>query len=162
MSPKQGELLEEIFDLVVLSVGGVTTPDTIDLARKLGVRLSHNQFMDTQCFAPVTTSRPGVFSCGFFNGPKDIPQTVMEGSAAAAAAARILAAGQGHPGPGEGLPAGRDVSQESPRVGVFVCHCGLNIGGVADVPAMVEYAEPSPTWSMPRPTCSPAPKTPRT
>jgi len=67
-----GEPKEEIFDLVVLSVGGVTSTDTINLAKKLGVRLSHNKFMDTQCFAPVTTSRPGVFSCGFFNGPKDI------------------------------------------------------------------------------------------
>jgi len=136
-----GEPKEEIFDLVVLSVGGVTSTDTISLAQKLGVRLSHNRFMDTQCFAPVTTSRPGVFSCGFFNGPKDIPQTVMEGSAAAAAATRLLAEARDTLVREKVFPPEQDVSQEPPRVGVFVCNCGLNIGGVADVPGVVDYAQ---------------------
>ncbi len=141
---ESGEQKDEIFDLVVLSVGGVTSADTINLARKLGIRLSHNKFMDAQCFAPVTTSRPGVFSCGFFNGPKDIPQTVMEGSAAAAAAAGLLAGARGTLVREKVFPPEQDVSQEPPRVGVFVCHCGLNIGGVADVPAVVEYAQTIP------------------
>jgi heterodisulfide reductase subunit A len=139
-----GEPQEEIFDLVVLSVGGVTSPDTIDLAEKLGIKLSHNKFMDAQCFAPVTTTRPGVFSCGFFNGPKDIPQTVMEGSAAAAAASRLLAETRGALVQEKVFPPEQDVSREPPRVGVFVCHCGLNIGGVADVPDVVEYAKTIP------------------
>ena len=29
---------------------------------------------------------------------------------------------------------------EEPRIGVFVCHCGSNIGGWLDVPAVAEYA----------------------
>jgi heterodisulfide reductase subunit A len=135
-----GGVQEEIFDLVVLSVGGVNSPENIELARKLRVRLSHNRFMDTQCFQPVTTSRPGVFSCGFFNGPKDIPQSVMEGSAAAAAAARILASGRGTLAQEKVFPPEREVWGEPPRVGVFVCRCGLNIGGIVDVPEIVEYA----------------------
>jgi heterodisulfide reductase subunit A len=139
-----GEPKTEIFDLVVLSVGGVTSPASINLAKKLGVKLSHNKFMDAQCFAPVTTSRPGVYSCGFFNGPKDIPQTVMEGSAAAAAAARLLAEARGTLMKEQVFPPEKDVSQDPPRVGVFVCHCGLNIGRVADVPAVVEYARTIP------------------
>jgi len=139
-----GEKKEEIFDLVVLSVGGVTSADSITLARKLGVKLSHNRFMDAQCFAPVTTNRPGVFSCGFFNGPKDIPQTVMEGSAAAAAASRLLAEARNTLVREKVFPPEVDVSQEPSRVGVFVCECGLNIGGVADVPDVVEYAQTIP------------------
>ncbi len=139
-----GEIREELFDLVVLSVGGVISPETIQLARKLKIRLSHNRFMDTQCFAPVTTSRPGVFSCGFFNGPKDIPQTVTEGSAAAAAAASLLAEARGTLAKEKVFPSETDVSQEEPRVGVFVCHCGLNIGGVANIPEVVEYARTLP------------------
>jgi len=134
-----GGVQEEIFDLVVLSVGGVNSPGNIELARKLGVRLSHNRFMDTQCFQPVTTSRPGVFSCGFFNGPKDIPQSVMEGSAAAAAAARILADVRGTLAQEKIFPPEKEVRGEPPRVGVFVCRCGLNIGGIVDVPEIVEY-----------------------
>jgi len=141
---ESGERQEEVFDLVVLSVGGVISTDNVDLAGRLGVKLSPNNFMDTQCFAPVTTSRPGVFSCGFFNGPKDIPQTVMEGSAAAAAAGHLLAAARGTLVREKVFPPERDISQEPPRIGVFVCHCGLNIGGVADVPAVVEYGQTIP------------------
>uniref|UniRef100_A0A7C3ZCT2 4Fe-4S dicluster domain-containing protein n=1 Tax=Desulfobacca acetoxidans TaxID=60893 RepID=A0A7C3ZCT2_9BACT len=138
---EQGEVKEETFDAVVLSVGGVTAPETIGLAKKLKVRLSHNRFMDTQCFQPVTTSRPGIFSCGFFNGPKDIPQTVMEGSAAAMAATRDLAVAKGTLTREKVFPPEKNVAEEPARIGIFVCHCGTNIGGVADIPEIVEYAK---------------------
>jgi len=141
---ESGEMQEETFNMVVLSVGGVISARTIDLAKKLGVRLGHNKFMDTQCFAPVTTSRPGVYSCGFFNGPKDIPQTVMEGSAAAAAVARSLASARGTLVGGKVYPPEKDVTEAEPRVGVFVCNCGRNIGGYADVPAIAEYTRALP------------------
>ena len=139
-----GEVHEEVFDMVVLSVGGVITPETITLAQKLGVNLSDNRFMDTNCFAPVTTSRPGIFSCGFFNGPKDIPQSVMEGSAAAGAASSLLASARDTLNQAKVYPPEVDISAEPVRVGVFVCHCGVNIGGVIDVPALVEYAKQIP------------------
>jgi heterodisulfide reductase subunit A len=139
-----GEVRDEIFDMVVLSVGGVVTPDVIELAKKLGVRLSYSRFMETQCFAPVTTSRPGVYSCGFFNGPKDIPQSVMEGSAAAGGAAQILAPARGTLIRAKEFPAEQDVAGEEPRVGVFVCNCGLNIGGVVDIPDILEYVKTIP------------------
>ncbi len=90
-----GEVRDEIFDAVVLSVGMVIPPATVDLAKKLEVPLSPNNFVETSCFAPTTTFREGIYSCGAFNGPKDIPQSVMEGSAAAAAATQALAAARG-------------------------------------------------------------------
>jgi heterodisulfide reductase subunit A len=68
----------------------------------------------------------------------------MEGSAAAAAAARDLAAVRGTMQRAKTFPPERDASAESPRVGVFVCHCGLNIGGVANVPSLVESARTIP------------------
>jgi heterodisulfide reductase subunit A2 len=139
-----GEVHEEIFDMVVLSVGGVITPETITLAEKLGVNLSDNRFMDTNCFAPVTTSRPGIFSCGFFNGPKDITQSVMEGNAAAGAAASLIASARDTLIEEKVYPPEVDVAAEPVRVGVFVCYCGTNIGGVIDVPALVEYAKTIP------------------
>jgi heterodisulfide reductase subunit A len=141
---ESGEMLEETFNLVVLSVGGVTSERTIELARKLGVNLGHHRFMDTECFKPVTTSRPGIYSCGFFNGPKDIPQTVMEGSAAAAAVASALASARDTLVTGKVFPPEKDVTPEEPRVGVFVCKCGRNIGGYADVPAIAEYTRTIP------------------
>ncbi|MDD5643587.1 MAG: FAD-dependent oxidoreductase, partial [Syntrophales bacterium] len=90
------------------------------------------------------TFREGIFSCGAFNGPKDIPQSVMEGSAAAAAATRALAAARGTMLKEKVFPPEQDLTGQLPRVGVFVCNCGLNIGGVADVPAIVEYAKDIP------------------
>ncbi len=86
-------------------------------------------------FAPVTTNQPGIFVCGAFQGPKDIPQSVMEASAAAAAAGELLAAARGTELQVKELPPERDVEGQEPRVGVFVCNCGINIGGVINVPA---------------------------
>ncbi len=134
----------EEFSLVVLSVGMGITPETIELARKLGVELSSNNFVETGCCTPVATSRPGIFACGAFTGPKDIPDSVMEGSAAAAASARILASARGTIQREKTFPPETDVSAEPPRVGVFICHCGMNIGGIADIPFLVENARTNP------------------
>ncbi|MFZ5450177.1 MAG: 4Fe-4S dicluster domain-containing protein [Thermodesulfobacteriota bacterium] len=139
-----GEVKDEIFDMVVLSVGMVIPPATEDLANRLGVPLSPNNFMETTCFAPTTTLRRGIYACGAFNGPKDIPQSVMEGSAAAGAASRTLADARGTLTIEKTYPPEVEVSEEPARVGVFVCSCGLNIGGVVDVPALVEYAREIP------------------
>jgi heterodisulfide reductase subunit A len=128
----------EEFNLVVLSIGMGISPENVELARKLKVELSPNNFVETGCCTPVATSQPGIFACGAFTGPKDIPDSVMEGSAAAAAAARILAAARGTIQRERSFPPETDVSSEPPRVGVFICHCGLNIGGVADIPFLVE------------------------
>jgi len=134
----------EEFDLVVLSVGMGIAPETVELARKLGVEISDNNFVENDCCSPVSTSRPGIFACGAFTGPKDIPDSVVEGSAAAAAAARDLTAVRGTMQRAKTFPPEPDVSAEPPRVGVFVCNCGLNIGGVADVPSLVESARTIP------------------
>jgi heterodisulfide reductase subunit A len=34
--------------------------------------------------------------------------------------------------------------KEAPRVGVFICHCGVNIGGIVNVPFVVEYSKSIP------------------
>jgi heterodisulfide reductase subunit A len=136
-----GEVKDEIFDMVVLSVGMVIPPATVALAEKLEIPLSPNNFVEASCFEPTSTFREGIFSCGAFNGPKDIPQSVMEGSAAAAASTRSLAAARGTLARKKEFPPEQDVLEEPARVGVFVCNCGLNIGGVADVPDIVAYAQ---------------------
>jgi len=83
---ESGAICEEIFDIVVLSVGLQVDKDAIQLAERLEVDLGKYHFVETDPFAPVETSRPGVFVCGVFQGPKDIPSSVIEASAAAAAA----------------------------------------------------------------------------
>ncbi|MCJ7830179.1 MAG: FAD-dependent oxidoreductase, partial [Desulfobacterales bacterium] len=139
-----GSLQEEDFNLVVLSVGIQSTPAAAALAQRLGIGLNPNRFAATDPFTPVHTTRPGVFAAGIFQGPKDIPSCVTEASAAACAAGALLADARGTRVKRVTVPEEIDVSGVAPRVGVFVCNCGVNIGGVIDVPALVAYAQKLP------------------
>ena len=141
---EDGTLTEEEFDMVVLSVGLMPPKEAGKLAASLGVELEEHGFCKTSPINPVQSSRDGVFVCGVFGGPKDIPETVMEASSAAACASGLLAARRGTMTAEEELPAEKDLRGVGPRIGVFVCHCGINIGGVVDVPAVVEYAKTLP------------------
>jgi len=131
---------EEEFDLVVLSTGLRPGDAATSLARRLGVSLNEFGFAEAPAFQPGGTSRPGVFVAGTFSEPKDIPETVIEASCAAARASALLADARGTRTQERTYPAEREVADEAPRVGVFVCHCGINIGGVVDVPDVVEFA----------------------
>jgi heterodisulfide reductase subunit A-like polyferredoxin len=135
-----GNISQEEFDMVVLSVGLQVPESTMETAKRLNVDLNKQRFADTSPFAPVGTSRPGVFACGIFQGPKDIPSSVTEASAAACAAGAHLAAARGTLIKTVSRPCEISVEGEEPRVGVFVCDCGINIAGVVDVPSIKEYA----------------------
>jgi len=141
----QGRLVEEDFDMVVLSVG-LEVPESIQsAARRLGVALDGDGFVETGSFNPVETSRPGVFVCGAAGGPKDIPYAVMEASAASAASSSLLASVRNTMTRKKSYPRETDYSpEEAPRIGVLVCHCGVNIGSVVDVPAVRDYAKTLP------------------
>jgi len=141
---EDGQLVNEDFDLVVLSVGLETPKESIDFYQKWGVALNANQFIEKTSFQPVETSVPGLYACGVVQGPKDIPQSVMEASAAACAAARNLATVRNTLIQEKPVPKPRVVAGERPRVGVFVCDCGINIAGVVRVPEVVEYAKTLP------------------
>jgi len=142
---EDGRLVEEEFDMVVLSVGLTPPAEARELAGSLGMDLDEYGFCKTSLENPVQTSRPGVFVCGAFGGPKDIPETVMEASGAAACAGELLAGSRGSLITEAELPLEKDLRGIGPRTGVFVCHCGINIGGVVDVPGVVEYAKSLPT-----------------
>jgi len=139
-----GRQIAEEFDMVVLSVGFEANETYGALADRLGIRLDRNGFFRTSGFGPVETTRPGVFVCGPASSPKDIPETVMQASGAVAGAESILADVRGTAIVPKVYPPERDVSAEPPRIGVFVCHCGINIGSVVDVPSVVEYAKTLP------------------
>jgi len=141
---ENGELREEIFNLVVLSVGLEVSGKLRDLASRLGLDLEEHGFCRTQPFRPLETSRNKVYVCGAFSSPKDIPESVMQGSAAACLAAKHLPPTSGQPVAARTYPPEVSVSARPPRVGVFVCDCGINIRGVIDVPAVVEYAKTLP------------------
>ncbi|MBU0769648.1 MAG: FAD-dependent oxidoreductase, partial [Proteobacteria bacterium] len=139
-----GKRIEETFGMVVLSVGFKVSEQAMGLARKLGVELDMYQHALTNSFEPVQTSKPGIFVCGTFESPKDIPQSVIESSACAAMAEQILGKSRGTMARVKEMPKETDVQGEPPRIGVFVCHCGTNISGFLDVPDIVEYAKTLP------------------
>jgi len=139
-----GDLKTETFDLVVLSVGLETPGSLVDMAQRLGIELDGDHFVKTRSFQPVATSRDGIYVCGAFQEPKDIPYSVMESSAAANESKAVLSSARGTLVREKTFPAERDVSQEPPRVGVFVCNCGTNIGGIVNVPKVAEYARTLP------------------
>jgi len=139
-----GRRVEEDFDMVVLSVGLGATRQGCDVANRLGVDLDHYQFALNSTFHPVETTRPGIFVCGTFEAPKDIPSSVIESSAAAGAAGGLLAERKWTLTRTEPRPVETDIRGEPTRIGVFVCRCGTNIAAVVDVPSVVEMA-----WDLP-------------
>jgi len=139
-----GNLTEEEFDLVVLSLGISPSESAQSLAQTLGVDLNPYGFCETDPLNPMQTTRRGVYVCGAFQSPKDIPETVSQASGAAALASEIVSQARGSLVSQKALPPERDIEGEEPRIGVFVCHCGINIGGVVDVPAIKDYAQTLP------------------
>jgi heterodisulfide reductase subunit A-like polyferredoxin len=137
-------LITETFDMVVLAVGIKTSDATRRLAKTIGVDLDENNFCNTGTFAPVQTSRPGVLVAGVFQSPKDIPQTVMEASAAAGVATGLLAKARETLTTKKELPPEKDLSGKEPRIGVFVCRCGINIASTVDVPSVVDEVKQLP------------------
>ncbi len=139
-----GHSQAEEFDIVVLSVGLGAREQAVSLAQKLDIDLNPYQFARTGGFDPVQSSRPGIYVCGAFHEPKDIPTSVIDASAAAGKVGTRLADARGTLTKTKELPEEIDIKGEPPRIGVFVCCCGTNIAGFVDVPAVVEYAKSLP------------------
>lgn len=141
---EDGRIETEVFGMIVLSIGLEAAPETIELAKKLEIDLTPSNFAQTSAFNPVATSREGIFVCGAFQGPKDIPESIVDASAAAAAAGEAIASARNTVTKEAESVTQLDVGGERPRVGVFVCSCGTNIAGTVDVEAVAEYAKTLP------------------
>ncbi len=139
-----GRQTSEIFNMVVLSVGLQAPGEMKELAERLNIDLGAQGFVKTDSFQPTASSRPGVYVCGAVQGPKDIPQSVTEASAAAATAGTLLHETRWTKTNPKKVTVETNVLGEPPRIGVFVCHCGINIGGVVNVPEVREYARTLP------------------
>ncbi|RLA85873.1 MAG: heterodisulfide reductase, partial [Deltaproteobacteria bacterium] len=137
---EEGRSRREAFGLLVLSVGLRPSREAIETAKRLGVRLDPYGFLWTPLSHPLSTSRPGVFVCGVMQSPKDIPESVAQASGAAARAAEVISSMRWKEVKLQELPPERDIQGEPLRIGVFVCHCGVNIAGVVDVEEVVDYA----------------------
>ncbi|MDD9305089.1 MAG: CoB--CoM heterodisulfide reductase iron-sulfur subunit A family protein [Desulfobacter sp.] len=134
----------EEFDMVVLSTGFRPSASTVDLAGRLGIDLNVHKFAKTDNFNPVKTSKDGVYVCGVYESPKDIPETMVQASAAASMAGADVPSTPGIDVAEFEFPPERDVTGQDPKIGVFVCDCGFEIGGVVDVAQVLDHARTNP------------------
>ena len=135
---------EEEFDLVVLSVGLNPPAEVKSIATKFGIELNPHDFCRISTVNPMSTTRPGIFVSGGFQGPVDIPESVFSASGAGSQIGELLDHRRGNLAKERIYPPERDVFKEEPRIGVFVCHCGANIGRIVNVPETVEYCKTLP------------------
>jgi len=136
---EEGRHFKETFDMLVLPEGLESPPDADALGKTLKIDLNHYSFCQTKTFSPLETSRAGVFVAGAFQGPKDVPESVTDASGAAALAAEALSRARNTRVEVKTYPEEIHIEEE-PRIGVFVCFCGSNIGAVVDVPDVADYA----------------------
>jgi len=139
-----GDIQREEFDMVVLSVGLDSTKYAEEIREVFGIDLNEYKFAKTSTFEPLKTNVPGVFVGGAFVGPKDVPETVAQASGVAAEASSLLSPARGTLVRKKEYVPEKNIKNERPRIGVFVCHCGINIGAYVDVPSVVEYAKTLP------------------
>ena len=142
-TPEDG-VKEEEFDMVVLSIGMNPPADVKGMARKFGIELNSHDFCKLNPVNPMETNRPGIFVSGALQGPIDIPESVFSASGASSQIGELLDYRRGNLAKERIYPPEKDVSQEEPKIGVFVCHCGANIGRIVNVPETVEYCKTLP------------------
>ena len=140
-----GKMAAERFDMVVLSLGTVPPRSAKNLADELGIELNEYGFCQTDKFAPLETSVSGVYVCGTFLSPKEISETFLDASGAAGEVMRLLRGQVGGSPSSRQYPFlsingeyadERDVSNEPPRIGVFLCRCEPAIDGTIDTQAI--------------------------
>jgi heterodisulfide reductase subunit A len=139
-----GEIKQEEFDLVVLSVGLVPKSGMAEIAKKLRIALDDHGFIKTSEFMPGDTISDGIYVCGVAAGPRDIPESVTQASSAAAKAGGLLSAARNTLTSSKQFPEEIQISAQDRRIAVFICHCGSNIGGYVNVPEVVEYTKSLP------------------
>ena len=126
-------------DLVVLSVAAAPNDGAIKLAERLGIETDQYGFIARRdpAISAVESTREGIFVCGSAVGPQVIPDCVAQASAVAARAQLFLT---GHRVEEKEEPVEPMDLSGPPRIGVLVCHCGINIAGVLDVDDLVQHA----------------------
>ena len=135
-----GELHQERFKMVVLSIGMEAAESTQALAAKLGLDLNEHGFCWTPGFAQAETSQPGIFVAGPLSQPKDTHDTVTQASAAVAKAEGLLGQVRHTLTQAKAYPPERGVADEPPRLGVFFAQMRAGIAGILDVAGLAEYA----------------------
>ncbi len=144
---KNGGFADFRANLVVLASPLIPSNGTKELANILNIKLDdYNFFKEKSYFSKSESSKEGVFLCGFCQGPMDIPETVADASGVAAKVASLLNEEKFTETKEKEIkvPEKKVELTDEPRIGVLVCHCGINIGKYVNVPEVVEYIKELP------------------
>lgn len=138
-------------DMLVLSTAQIPNPENEKLAGILGVQLDDNGFFtgNEPVLDPLATTSQGIYVCGSAQSSKDISESVVQGSGAAALAAGLLSDAKGTELAKVEKPSEIEVKPtDEPQIGVLVCHCGANVAGFMDIEELGEYAKGLPNVSV--------------
>jgi len=144
---KTGEFKDFKANLVVLATPLVPSKGTEELSKILNIELDHYKFYkEKSYFNKSLSSKDGIFLCGFCQGPMDIPETVADASGVASQVATLLNSVKFTEVKEKifEIPEKEVKITDEPRIGVLICHCGINIGKYVDVPAVREYVKTLP------------------
>ncbi|MBI5843244.1 MAG: CoB--CoM heterodisulfide reductase iron-sulfur subunit A family protein [Deltaproteobacteria bacterium] len=137
---ENGKMTEEAFHLAVLSVGFQPHAEAAKFAETFGIESTPYGFPATDPFSPTATTRRGVLATGIYQGPKDIPETVVQASAVAGEVMSLLSEARGTEVTEKAVPPEIPVAGDPAKIGVFVCHCGINISQTVDVKSVAQAA----------------------
>ncbi|MFC1715064.1 FAD-dependent oxidoreductase [Candidatus Poribacteria bacterium] len=135
---------EEQYDLIVLSTGIASNCSNQDISEIANVSLNQFGFFDSMGLFNERTNVEGIYVCGTSSGPRSIPETVATASASASYVSSLLKEERGSLVSQKEYPDERDIELEDARIGVFICHCGINIGSIVDVPQIADHARSLP------------------
>jgi heterodisulfide reductase subunit A len=145
ITDESGMVREERYNMVVLSIGAEAARGATQLASLLGVQADGHGFVRTPSLDPVDSGRPGIYVAGVATAPADIADSVAQGSAAAARVRAFLS----YPAPSlMNTPANLALQGGARRIGILVCDCAGEIGGVVDLPATMDYARSLPEVAL--------------
>ncbi len=139
---KTGEFKDFRANLVVLATPLVPSKGTEELGKILDIELDHyNFYKEKTYFNKSLSSKDGIFLCGFCQGPMDIPETVADASGVASQVTTLLNSVKFTEVKEKvyEIPEKEVKITDEPRIGVLICHCGINIGKYVDVPEVREY-----------------------
>lgn len=106
---------------------------------------NHNEFGYIEDEDLADRELKGIHFTGYSRKPKDIPSSVTEGSACAAKISEMLYPERFKKIKRVRYPREKRIGpNDAPRVGVLICRCGINIGGIVDCAQVVDYVKKLP------------------
>lgn len=140
---EKGIVETDEYDMVVLASALFPNKSYYELLESID--LEDNEFGFITEEGLIEAEKNNIFFTGYSRKPKDIPVAVAEGSSCAAKISEKLSPVRFDNIKEVSYPPEIPINPEDePRVGVLICQCGINIGGIVDTTAVVDYVSKLP------------------